>query len=156
VSSGREIAAAVGPLGHALAQVAHLHRLELVSRLGELGLHPGQELIVVDLDANPGSTQAELVGRLGVEQATVAKALGRMERAGVIGRSRDDVDARVVRATLTPRGRALVGPVTELWAELDRTFAAGLTADETTHLADLLAKVRRTMTRSAREHGSGA
>lgn len=146
MTSAREIAAATGPLGYAIAQVAHTHRLALVSRLGALDLHPGQELIVVDLHENPDSTQAELVKRLGVDQSTVAKALARMERAGMVARSRSDTDARVVRSRLTPRGQGLVENVLATWSELDRTVAGGLTPEETTHLVELLDKVRASIT----------
>jgi DNA-binding MarR family transcriptional regulator len=146
MTSAREIAAASGPLGYAIAQVAHAHRLALVSRLGALDLHPGQELIVVDLHENPESTQAELVKRLGVDQSTVAKALARMERAGIVTRSRSDTDARVVRSRLTPRGKGLVENVLATWSELDRTVAGGLTPEEATHLVELLDKVRASIT----------
>src|SRR4029450_6667967 len=72
-ASGREVARKAGPIGYALAHAARAHRADLQRRLTLLGLHLGQELIVVDLHQHPGSTQAELVERIGIEQPTIAK-----------------------------------------------------------------------------------
>lgn len=152
--SGHEIAAATGPLGHAIARVAHAHRAELVARLAALGLHPGQELIVVDLHHNPDSTQAELVGRLGVDQSTAAKALGRMERAGIVERSRDEADARIVRSRLTGHGEDLVAGVLDTWAALDRAFAAGLDPADARRLIELLDAVHTSRRRTSHQHRS--
>jgi DNA-binding MarR family transcriptional regulator len=142
MTSGREIAATSGPVGYAIAQVAHVHRMELVSRLRALGLYPGQELIIVDLHENPNSNQGDLVGRLGVDQSTVAKALARMEKAGLVTRTRNDADARVVRTKLTLQGENVVSSVKTTWADLDRVAMSGLQQQEINHLLELLGKVR--------------
>jgi DNA-binding MarR family transcriptional regulator len=142
MSTGRDIAAATGPIGFAIAQVAYAHRMELVSRLRGLGLHPGQELIVVDLHENPDSSQSELVARLGVDQSTVAKALTRMERTGMVTRARSDADARIVRTRLTVQGEGLVKEIRSVWADLDRLAIGHLEQSEAADLLDLLIKVR--------------
>lgn len=142
MSTGRDIAAAAGPIGFAIAQVAYAHRMEMVARLRDLGLHPGQELIVVDLHENPDSSQGELVARLGVDQSTVAKALSRMEKAGLVARARSDADARIVRTRLTARGEGLVRDIQSVWAEVDRLAIGSLEQREIDHLLQLLAEVR--------------
>lgn len=142
MSTGRDLAAASGPVGYSIAQVAYAHRMALVSRLRALGLYPGQELIVVDLHENPDSSQSELVARLGVDQSTVAKALTRMEKAGLVARTRNDTDARIVRTRLTSQGERVVSDVHSVWAGLDQLAIGTLEQHEITHLLDLLAKVR--------------
>lgn len=142
MTGGREVAAAAGPVGYAIAQVAHAHRMELVSRLRTLGLYPGQELIIVDLHENPRSSQGDLVGRLGVDQSTVAKALARMEKAGLVTRTRNDTDARIVRTKLTVQGEKVVSSVQTTWADLDGVATSGLQQEEINHLLELLGKVR--------------
>ncbi|GGQ28006.1 MarR family winged helix-turn-helix transcriptional regulator [Streptosporangium pseudovulgare] len=146
MTAGREVASASGPLGYALAQVTRAHRTELQHRMAELGLHLGQELLIVDLHHNPGTTQAELVQRIGMEQPTIAKAVTRMERAGFVERVPDPGDRRVTRIRLTERGEAVVGAIVDAWEQTDRRAVAGLSGDEIAHLIRLLNSVRDNLT----------
>jgi hypothetical protein len=63
---GRARAAAVDPVGIALVAAARSHRAVLQRELAAIGLHLGQELVIVD--------------RLCVEQPTVAKTIARLAR----------------------------------------------------------------------------
>jgi DNA-binding MarR family transcriptional regulator len=136
--SGRDIARGAGPVGYALALAARAHRADLTHRLAELGLHPGQELIVVDLYENPGSTQAELVARMGIEQPTIAKTISRMERSGFVERTHDDSDRRVIRLCLSAQGQQVVEPVRAAWREAETAATRRLSAAERRQLVHLL------------------
>jgi MarR family transcriptional regulator for hemolysin len=59
------------------------------------------------LSDTPGLAQRELAELLGVEGPTMARHIDRLERDGVVTRTRDDADRRVVRVHLTERGQAL-------------------------------------------------
>ncbi len=144
--SGRSQAERHGPLGYALATAARAHRMVLQSMLDQLGLHLGQELIVVDLSEYPGSTQAALVERLGVEQPTVAKSIARMERAGIITRVPDPDDRRQIRLDLTPEGRVLVPRVIDAWAGADEVAAAALSSADRRALPRALNKLTAGLT----------
>lgn len=50
--------------------------------LAPLGLHPGQELMLSILAERGSTTQVQLARVLGVELPTIAKIVGRLERAG--------------------------------------------------------------------------
>ena len=141
MTSGRDRAAEWGPIGYALALAARAHRATLQEHLSRLGLHLGQELVIVDLSENPDSTQTALVERLGVEQPTVAKTITRMERAGFLQRSNDERDRRVTRLRLTALGQGVVEDVTAAWAAADATAVARLTERQQRTLASLLHKV---------------
>jgi DNA-binding MarR family transcriptional regulator len=140
--SGRAAAAAAGPASYSLAGAAFALRSDLQARVGRLGLHLGQELILVDLHRNPGSTQAELVARMGIEQPTIAKATARMERAGFLERAGDVGDRRVVRLRLSERGEEAVESVVAAWSEVERRATSGLTDAEVRELIRLLDRVR--------------
>ena len=142
MTGGREIAAANGPVGYALNEAAKAHRAQLELRMGPLGLHLGQELLLVDIHRYPGTTQAELVQRIGFEQPTLAKAISRMERTGFVERAADPGDRRVTLLRLTERGEAVVQGVIAGWAEADRASTSGLTEAETHELTRLLNNVR--------------
>ncbi|WP_067896219.1 MarR family winged helix-turn-helix transcriptional regulator [Nocardia vaccinii] len=139
--SGRDIARAAGPVGYALALAARAHRADLTQRLAQLGLHPGQELIVVDLHENPESTQAELVERMGIEQPTIAKTISRMERSGFVERTHDDSDRRVIRLRLSARGQQAVEAVRVAWRDAEIVVTSGLSGAERRQLVSLLQRI---------------
>lgn len=75
-----------------------------------MGLSTGVFPIMLQLWERDGLTQKELVERLGIEQATMANSLTRMERGGLIERRGDDHDGRIKRNWLTERGQSLHAP----------------------------------------------
>lgn len=84
--------------------------------------------------------------RLGITPSTLTRNLARLEERGLVERSVDDVDARAVRASLTPAGRraaAAVRAAEERFAGqiLDR-LPGREAAAVVEHLEHLLAAVR--------------
>ena len=73
----------------------------------KLGFAPGQFPILLELWAEEGLTQKQLLDRLDIEQATMANTLSRMERDGLISRRRHPKDRRAQLVFLTARGRSL-------------------------------------------------
>ncbi len=132
-------------VGFALAQVCKAHRNRVDAALSSLGLHVGQEMILLQLWAEDGLTQSQLVERLCVEPPTVTKMLQRMERDGVIERRPDPDDARVSRVYLTERGQALQQPIACCWARVEECSTIGLTTEERLLLRRLLLHVRNNL-----------
>jgi MarR family transcriptional regulator, organic hydroperoxide resistance regulator len=124
---GRARAAAVDPVGIALVAAARSHRAVLQRELAAIGLHLGQELVIVD--------------RLCVEQPTVAKTIARLARVGLVTRAPDADDRRHVRIQLTDHGAALAPRVLGACAAADRAASDALTAAERKTLIRLLHKV---------------
>ena len=75
--------------------------------LEPLGLTYPQYLVMLSLWDEDGQTVGGIGERLLLESSTITPLLKRLEAAGLIARSRDTVDERVVRARLTPAGDAL-------------------------------------------------
>lgn len=96
--------------GYLANHVARLFARELAEAVRPLGLAPAQFMVLLELWREEGLTQKDLVGRLDVEQATMAATLSRMERDGLIERRPDQADARARRIQLTARARALQEP----------------------------------------------
>jgi DNA-binding MarR family transcriptional regulator len=126
-------------LGYELVLLMRTHRNVVAARLSELGLHVGQEMLLARLWSSDGRSQVELARELGVEAPTVAKAVARLERAGLLTRRPDDVDRRVTRVWLSDAGRELQRPVNELWREVEDHMLAGLDDEE---LSTVRASVR--------------
>lgn len=134
--------AIVDTVSYALAQACKAHRNLIAAALDDLGLYPGQELILMLLWEREGLTHSELVELCRVEAPTVSRSLQRMEGLGVIVRRPDDRDARVSRVYLTDRGRELREPVELAWQQLEERSVAGLTLEERLLLRRLLVSLR--------------
>lgn len=125
---------------YALVQLAKRHRGIVADALHELHLYVGQELLLLELWTTDALSQAQLADRLGIEQPTVAKAVKRMETAGLLRRERDARDSRIQRVLLTDRGRELLEPVEQRWAEADSHLLGPLTDEERRQLRSLIEK----------------
>lgn len=141
-------AARDNPLSWAVFALARSHRAVAASLLAPLGLFPGQELMLFQLWDCDGRSQKELGDLQKLDHSTVAKSVQRLEKAGLVTRSRSSEDGRVTLVHLTPDGCALEQPVRAAWAELEERTARGLTADQrevfATIAAQLLAAVEAT------------
>ena len=133
--------------GYLLARACKAHRGSVGAVLAEVGLHVGQEMVLLHLWKRDGLTPSEMAGALGVEPPTVTNMLSRMERAGLLERCRDPEDARCTRVYLTEKGRSLREPVERRWEAVEERAFEGLTEEEKTLLRRLLARVHDNLTR---------
>lgn len=141
---------------YAVIKAAKAHLRVAGAQLLEHGLQPGQDVLLGQLWRSDGLSQSEIIERLGVEPPTVTKAIGRLEKAGLVVRRRDPSDARVSRVYLTPRGKRLREPVHAIWAELEARSVAGLTAEEQRTLKELARKMRANLERGCAVAPRGA
>lgn len=128
-----------GTLSYRLLKASKAGRPAIWPVLAEVGLHPGQDLLLAQLWESDGITQSELIARIGVEPPTVTKALQRLERAGYLRREPGPGRTRTVH--LTEAGRALRAPVEQAWREADALLTARLTEVEVARLAELLGRI---------------
>ncbi len=138
--------------GYLLARACKAHRGNVGGALAEVGLHVGQEMVLLRLWRQDGLSPSELAEALGVEPPTVTNMLSRMERGGLLERRRDPQDARCTRVYLTERGRELREPVERCWEAVEKRAFAGITAEEKTLLRGLLLRIHDNL---ARETGAG-
>lgn len=75
--------------------------------LDRFGLTYPQYLAVVALSAKDGQTVSELGEKLFLESNTLTPLIKRLEAAGLLSRTRDKKDERVVRISLTEAGRRI-------------------------------------------------
>lgn len=128
--------------GYALAKVCKAHRSSVGELLRGVGLHAGQEMVLVELWRQDGLRVCELAGRLGVEPPTVTRMIQRLEGCGLVVRWRDPDDARSFRVSLTEKGRSLEESVARCWSEVEEKAFAGISQEECRGLRDLLARIR--------------
>jgi DNA-binding MarR family transcriptional regulator len=133
-------AAAGGPVSHTLARVARLHRIAAGRLLNGLGLHPGQESLMMLWDSGP-MRQSKLVKSLALAPSAVTKMVQRLGRCDVVRRRQESEDRRAVLAATTGKGQALRAGVEDAWSELEEATLRGLDLrdeEEMTRLLGLL------------------
>ncbi|MEU0031109.1 MarR family winged helix-turn-helix transcriptional regulator [Streptomyces sp. NPDC006335] len=119
-----------GPMSYAIFQLARAHRARAAAMLREMDLHPGQELLLMQLLDRDGQTQSELLESVGLDHSTVSKSLRRMQDAGLLVREPAEHDRRVMVVHLTDKGRALREPIAAMWRALEETSARDLSAQQ--------------------------
>ena len=113
-------------LNRAIRLIGMRHRGQATVALGKLGLHPGQEVLLLELDARGPRTQAELAGALGCEPPSITVMVQKLEAAGLINRRPSARDGRATVVELADKGRALMPKLREVWLRLAETTVAGL------------------------------
>src|SRR4051794_22871531 len=122
--------AGAGPMSYAIFQLARAHRAYAAAMLRAIDLHPGQELLLMQLLDRDGQTQSELLESVGLDHSTVSKSLRRMQDAGLLVREPAAHDRRVMVVHLTDKGRALREPLTAMWRTLEESSVRDLSAQQ--------------------------
>ncbi|MFI1731061.1 MarR family winged helix-turn-helix transcriptional regulator [Streptomyces acidicola] len=126
---------------HAIFRVARLHRLLAAQLLRRVGLHPGQELVMMQLwDLGP-QRQTDLVRLLGSDAATMTRTVKRLENAGFVRRRPSETDKRATIIEPTTASLALRNEVELVWAQLENSVAAGLAAEEQDNMIRVLDRI---------------
>lgn len=133
-------------IGVLLAHICRAQRTLAQAEFNKLGLHAGQERVLLCLTQHDSVGQSDLVTHLCVEPPTVTKMLQRMEKAGLIERHQDDEDGRASVVNITATGKALQQPILQVWNNLEAQMLASLTTTEQTLLRRLLMQVLSNLT----------
>jgi MarR family transcriptional regulator, organic hydroperoxide resistance regulator len=128
--ANRPAAARCGPISHAIVRLAKAHRAHARHLLRDVGLYPGQELILMMLwDCGP-QRQSELATQFDTDSASMTRSVQRLERAGYVRRVADPADGRATLVEPTAASLVLRGRIELLWSRLEADTVGGLSADE--------------------------
>jgi DNA-binding MarR family transcriptional regulator len=131
-------ARSIAPIGARMVQIIKIHRRWVAEQLEPLGLHIGQELLLMRLCRTEGVRQTALAEGLGIEPPTVNRMLARLEAAGFVERREDPDDARATLTFLTPRGRRTCARIREIWREAEVRLREALSPDDAAELERIL------------------
>lgn len=138
-------------IGVLLYNISKMQRNLAEAEFSKLGLHAGQERVLLCLHNQESMAQSDLVTQLCVEPPTVTKMLQRMEKSGLIERRQDDEDGRASRVKATDQGRDLQQPILEVWDKLEERMLANMTVTEQMLLRRLLMQALSNLTDSQDE-----
>ncbi len=115
-----------GYLAYLLRQAQAATRLTLERALADLGVTPPQFAVLTMLRAYPGLSGADLARVALLTPQTVGVIIRNLERDGAIRKTPHPVHGRVLRWTLTRRGRTLLEKCRRHAKALERRLRAGL------------------------------
>jgi DNA-binding MarR family transcriptional regulator len=142
-------AAGGGPISHAIFRLARLHRMLAGQLLRQIGLHPGQELVMMHLWELGPQRQADLVRLLDSDAATMTRTVQRLEQAGFVRRKPSPTDKRASLIEPTPASLALRREVEKSWTELEGLVTAGMTPDQCAAALHTLERLENNLVQSA-------
>ena len=125
-------------INQAIRLLSLRHRARAAALLAPLGLHPGQEALLLELDRTGPRIQAQLSEALGCEPPSVTLMTRKLEAAGHIRREPVPTDKRASVVHLTDSGKALAEQIKQLWCALAEETVAGLPAGTVAEIPGLL------------------
>ena len=114
-----------GPINHAIFRIARLHKMTAGNLLRRVGLHPGQEMVMMYLWELGPQRQTDLIRLLDSDAATMTRTIRRLEHAGFVRRSPCAGDKRAYLIEPTAAGRALRPQVEQIWNQLEDIVVGG-------------------------------
>jgi MarR family transcriptional regulator for hemolysin len=136
------------PIGLQLIRTAKTLSRAFDEALGEVGGTLPTWQILVSLKAQRHGAQRQIAAAVGVEGPTLTHHLNRLEREGLVERSRDPANRRVHRVQLTQAGEAAFSAMLGAVQAFDRTLRSALTEQQLTDLESALGALRHTVQRN--------
>lgn len=144
-------------MSSALFRVARVHKALAGRLLRESGLHPGQELVMMTLWERGPQRQVDLAETLDADAPTMTRSIARLERAGLVRRTRSTTDRRSVIVEATEASQPLKRAVERAWAELEHATVGNLTPTQVAAAERTLATLEASLTEAyADEPGKSA
>src|SRR4051794_15892197 len=125
-------------INQAIRLLSLRHRARAAALLAPVGLHPGQEALLLELARTGPMIQAQLSDALGCEPPSVTLMARKLEASGHVRRAPDPSDKRASVVELTDSGKALANQVKDLWRALAEETVTGLPAETVAELPVIL------------------
>lgn len=129
------------PLGQAIIGLVAAHRAVTTTKISKIGLHAGQDLILLALLETDGQSQNELVKNLCANHSAIAKSVGRLQKNEIVRTEKSAADRRITRVFLTDKGRDLAQQAQAIWQNVEELAVQGLSADEQQAFQHLMTSV---------------
>ena len=124
-----------------IGESARLMRTAFDARMRSIGLTGASSRALFILFKEDGLSQIELARRLDVSRMALGQTIDRLEKSGHVERRPDPSDRRVWRLFATPLAHTLRKTITDIAAEQQNLFLAGLSNAEVDALKNSLHRV---------------
>jgi DNA-binding MarR family transcriptional regulator len=143
-------------IGFTINVVGRLMKRALFLRLAEVGVTPTQWTVLMCLWEQDGLSFTELGNRLCFDHPTITGVVDRMEREKLVKRRRDHIDRRVVKVSLTQKGKDLKSVIVGAGEEVDKMTISELSTEQLGFLKQWIKTSQKKLITETRmlEHGS--
>lgn len=132
-------------LGFLMHDVSRLRRAVFDDFVKPMGVTRSQWWVLAHLARHDGMIQSDLADMLDLGKAALGGLIDRLETTGLIERRPDDVDRRVKRVFVTPKGAQLVKQMLVKSNEMSELILKDLDTTQRQQLADLLSHVKKNL-----------
>lgn len=101
-----------------------------LQRIRELEIQPSQMPILMMVEKYNGCSQKDMAEKMQNKPSTVNVSVQRLERTGLVYRSRDEKDQRVTKVFLTEKGLNTVSSIHEFLSEAEKIMFADFSEAE--------------------------
>jgi DNA-binding MarR family transcriptional regulator len=129
------------PVGLLIAAARRRMKRVVEDRVRPHGLTPQQFWLLVNIDEAEGPSLGEMAQRLRMDAPSASRAVAQLLKIKLVKTQGDRGDRRRLRLWLTPGGKAKIGALRALAAELRGATVHGLTRNEEDTLRVLLRKI---------------
>lgn len=140
-------------VGQQLMLASRLYRARMAELLTEIGIFPGQEVVLQALAETDGATMGDLSRALRVRPPTVSKTVTRLAAQGLVERRSREDDARIVLVSLTKEGGAKLERIGELIGRMEEEIEDILDDKDAKRLRKLLRRLSKGMAKHS-QHAS--
>jgi MarR family transcriptional regulator, organic hydroperoxide resistance regulator len=138
IKAGEDVGPLLAPLGLAFWRMKSAFEREV-------GVSAGTWFSLALLSKKDGISQRELSQKFEIDPSRVTRLAKRLEREGLILRKRDSEDHRIVRMSLTEKGKGLIEDLSEHRVSFDRQIGAMLNPEELKELRRMLCVLAENM-----------
>lgn len=128
-------------VGYLLARAKNLMSLSVEQEVSGLDITHAQATCLLVISTGSASTVTDLGRCLNTDAGSITRLLSRMERRGLVTRTRRDDDRRVVDLSLTPEGEALAARLPAVFCDVMRRHFAGFSAEEVEILRGMMRRL---------------
>lgn len=118
-------------------------RLDVICR--ESGISTAQYTALSVLRSRPGMSSAQLAERSFIKPQSANQTVAELERLGCIERKADDLNQRILRMSLTDRGRAYLRACDRKVDHLEETMFAGMNEADIVKLQEIMSRCIRNL-----------
>ena len=127
--------------GFLIRRLHQVHLAFFAEECAAFDTTPLQSSVLTTAARQPGLEQSRLAEAVGVDRATLAQVVGRLEKRGLIARSSHKEDRRLKLVTVTTEGERLLERMTPAASRAHARVMAPIAADERAIFLDVLARL---------------
>ena len=113
-----------------LIRIVKVSRAYMQINMLKAGLHLGQDELLNALSTEEPITLSKVAAHISVRPSTISKMLDRLEKDGIVKRTRFSSDARLTGMILTEKGAEAQSSARLTWKQMEQDVFKGLSESE--------------------------